>query len=97
MGADRAGAPRRPAESIGKFVARQLLQDLDSQATLDRYASDQVIPFAALAKGESQFRIPSVTDHIQSNAWLAREFLGADVRVEDNLMVINGAGFPSRA
>jgi RNA 3'-terminal phosphate cyclase len=43
-------------------------------ATLDRFAADQVIPFAALGEGESRFRIPEWSDHIQSNAWLVREF-----------------------
>ncbi len=93
LGADRAGAPRRRAEAIGKRVARQLLEDIHSGATLDRYASDQMIPYAALAGGESRFRIPQVTDHIRSSAWLAKEFLGAEVRIQGQLVMITGVGF----
>lgn len=93
LGADRAGAPGRPAEAIGKRVALQLLEDIHSGATLDRYACDQMIPYAALANGESRFRIPEATDHIRSSAWLAKEFLGAEVRVEGQLLVITGVGF----
>lgn len=93
LGADRAGAPRRPSEAIGSDVARQLLDDLRTGATLDRHAADQIIPFAALAAGESRFRIPGLNDHIASNAWLARQFLGADVQMSDALMVIKGVGF----
>ena len=48
LGADQAGAPRRRAEAIGRHVAHQLLEDLHTGATLDRYAADQIIPFAAL-------------------------------------------------
>jgi RNA 3'-terminal phosphate cyclase (ATP) len=95
LGADRAGALRRSAESIGKHVAAQLLEDLRTGATLDRFAADQIIPFAALAEGESRFRIPSVTDHVLTNAWLAEEFLGAEVRIEDRLLSIAGTGFQS--
>ena len=58
IGSDRAGAQRRSSEAIGKYVASQLLEDVQTGATLDRYASDQIIPFAALAAGESRFRIP---------------------------------------
>lgn len=47
-GADRAGAPHRRAERIGTRVARQLLDEIHSQATLDRFASDQILPFTAL-------------------------------------------------
>jgi RNA 3'-terminal phosphate cyclase (ATP) len=93
LGADQAGAPRRRAEAIGRHVAHQLLEDLHTGATLDRYAADQIIPFAALAAGESRFRIPHTTEHIESNAWLAKEFLGAEVRTEGHLLSITGVGF----
>jgi RNA 3'-terminal phosphate cyclase (ATP) len=97
IGSDRAGAPRRSSEAIGKYVARQLLEDLQTGATLDRYASDQIVPFAALAAGESRFRIPRLSEHIESNAWLSREFLGAEIQIEGHELVVNGVGFRARA
>jgi RNA 3'-terminal phosphate cyclase (ATP) len=93
LGADLAGAPRRRSESIGRDVARQLLEELRTQATLDRHASDQIIPFASLASGESRFAIAGLTDHVQSAAWLSSEFLGADVRTDGRLLVIRGIGY----
>ncbi len=93
LGADQAGALRRSAESIGTHVAKQLLEELASGATLDRFAADQVIPFAALAAGESRFRIPTVTDHVLTSAWLAEEFLGAQVEIDGQRLTINGVGF----
>jgi RNA 3'-phosphate cyclase len=96
LGSDRAGAPGRRSEVIGKYVARRLLEDLETGATLDRYASDQIIPFAALASGESRFRIPEVTAHIESGAWLSREFLGAEVKAENRDLVVKGIGFRTK-
>ena len=93
LGSDRAGAPGRRSEAIGKYVARQLLEDMRTGATLDRYASDQIIPFAALAAGESRFRIPRVTEHIESSAWLCRQILGAEVRAEGHELLVKGIGF----
>lgn len=93
LGADEAGALRRSAESIGKHVAYQLLDDLKSGATLDRFAADQIIPFAALAEGESRFIIPTVTDHVLTSAWLAELFLGAAVSIDGQRLVIHGVGF----
>ena len=93
LGADQAGALRRSAESIGTHVAIQLLDDLKSGATVDRFAADQIIPFAALAAGESRFIVPAVTDHMLASAWLAESFLGAHVGIDDQRMVINGVGF----
>jgi RNA 3'-terminal phosphate cyclase (ATP) len=97
IGSDRAGAPGRRSETIGTYVARRLLEDLETRATLDLYASDQIIPFAALAAGESRFRIPRVSRHIESSAWLSREFLGADVRANGHELTVQGVGFRARA
>jgi RNA 3'-terminal phosphate cyclase (ATP) len=97
LGADRAGALRRSAESIGKHVAKQLLNELASGATLDRFAADQVIPFAALAAGQSRFIIPAVTDHVLTSAWLVKEFLEARVDIDGQRLTINGVGcWPNR-
>lgn len=93
LGADQAGAPKRRSENIGRYVARQLLADLDTGATVDRFAADQLIPFAALANGESRFVIPFVTDHVQTSAWLAELILGAKIRIENQMVTVLGIGF----
>lgn len=93
LGADRAGAPRRPAEEIGETVARMLLADLDAGATVDRHLADQLILYAALAEGESRYLIPEVTDHVESNLWLVEEILGAKWEIRGKLLVIRGIGY----
>jgi RNA 3'-terminal phosphate cyclase (ATP) len=90
LGADRAGAPHRPAERIGAHVARQLLAEVDSGATIDRHASDQIIPFACLADGTSSFQVPFITQHTETAAWLAWLFLRAEARATGNTLVVHG-------
>jgi len=70
-----------------------LLDDLKSGATLDRFAANQIIPFAALAEGESRFIMPAVTDHGLTGAWLADSFLGIHVKTDGQRLAINGVGF----
>ncbi len=93
IGADMAGARGRTAEFIGKQTALDLLADLGSGATVDRHLADQVIPFAALAKGTSTFRIPSVTEHVEARLWLVEKILGAKCQIHGNLVTIDGIGF----
>ncbi len=93
LGADRAGAPRRRSEAIGHFVAKHLVSDLNTGATVDRFAADQIIPFVAMAKGESRFIIPEITDHVLTSAWLANLFFGAKVHIEEQTMTIQGSAF----
>ena len=93
LGADMAGARGRTAEFIGDRTARMLLEDLDSEATVDRHLGDQVIPFAALAGGRSTFVVPAVTDHVEARLWLVERILKAKTRVRGNTVTIEGIGY----
>jgi len=97
IGADRAGQPGRSSEEIGSYVARSLLEDLATGATVDRYLADQLILYAALAEGTSEYRIPRVTEHVETNLWLVRSILGAEAELGEDLMLrIRGIGYHGR-
>ncbi len=91
LGADRAGARRRGSESIGRYVAGHLLADLGTGATTDRYLADQLVLFAPLAKGASEYLAPRSTEHLKTNLWLAERF-GARVRLEGRRVRVEGIG-----
>jgi RNA 3'-terminal phosphate cyclase (ATP) len=93
LGADQAGAPGRPSEAIGQAVARMLLEDLETGATVDRHLADQLILFAALAEGISEYRIPRMTEHVETNLWLAETILNAKARQEEYRLRIEGIGY----
>jgi RNA 3'-terminal phosphate cyclase (ATP) len=93
LGSDRAGAPRRISEAVGQHAARVLIEDLSTGANVDRFTADQLIIFAALADGESSWRVPRVTDHVESGAWLVNELLGAGMVISGNEVVVRGVGF----
>jgi RNA 3'-terminal phosphate cyclase (ATP) len=91
FGADRAGALRRRAETIGRSVAEDLIADVRSGATVDRHAADQLVLFAALASGTSRYRVPGVTDHVRSNLWLVERF-GARAHLGERIVSVVGLG-----
>ena len=91
LGADRTGARRRSSEAIGRSVAGQLLADLATGATADRHAADQLVLFAALARGVSEYVAPRATEHLKTNLWLAERF-GATARLERNRVRVEGLG-----
>lgn len=91
LGADRAGALRRSSEAIGRFVASSLLEDLAAGATTDRHAADQLVLFAALAAGTSRYIVPGLTDHLDTNLWLAEQF-GARVSCDKCRVEVQGLG-----
>ena len=93
LGSDQAGAPRRTSEAIGEHVARSLLEDLDSGASVDRYLADQLVLYAVLADGMSHYSVPSLTEHLETNLWLAETILGTNAEVSDHAVRIEGIGF----
>jgi len=93
IGSDRAGRPGRRSEEIGQYVARNLLEDLKTGAGVDRYLADQLIPYCALGDGVSEYTIPRITEHVETNLWLVEEMLGARTKLEDNRVRIHGVGY----
>ncbi len=93
LGADQAGKRGRRSESIAAYVVRSLMEDLATGATVDRFLADQLILFAALADGRTTYRIPRMTEHVQSNLWLVERILGAKSTLEGDLLTIRGVGY----
>jgi RNA 3'-terminal phosphate cyclase (ATP) len=91
LGADRAGARGRSSEAIGRFVAERLLEELATEATVDLHAADQLVVFAALARGTSIYVAPFRTKHLDGNLWLARQF-GVGSEYDGRSVTINGLG-----
>lgn len=93
IGMDMAGKIGRSSEEIGKNVAYRLMEDFNTNATVDRYTADQLIMYCALAKGSSSYLIPKMTSHIETNLWLIKTILNADHEIKDNKLTIHGIGF----
>jgi hypothetical protein len=73
-------------------MAHQLLEEIAGGATIDRHASDQIIPYLALAEGTSTFHVPFITEHTQTATWLASLFFGAGIHAENQAVTVRGHG-----
>jgi RNA 3'-terminal phosphate cyclase (ATP) len=92
IGADMAGKLGRRSEEIGRYVAGSILDDLKTGATVDRYVADQLIPFCAVAGGASEYVMPSVTEHVETNLWLVERILGVKTTLDGRRLRIEGVG-----
>ena len=70
-----------------------LLYDLQAKASVDRHLADQLILFAGLAEGFTEYIIPRMTEHVDTNLWLIEKILGATVAIEGKTVRIKGVGF----
>jgi len=88
LGSDAIGELRKPSEAVAREAVKNLLDEIESKATADMHLADMLIPYVALAEGESTFSMRLITDHIESNIWLVNEILGVsfEVRKQDGLV-----------
>ncbi|MBU0898345.1 MAG: RNA 3'-terminal phosphate cyclase [Nanoarchaeota archaeon] len=82
FGASGLGERGKPAEAVGKEAANELLKTLNSEASVDEHLCDQILPFLAIANGESIITTPKITAHTETNIWTIKQFLDVDFAVE---------------
>ena len=76
LGADAIAERGKRAEKVGDEAAAGLLTEIESGAALDVHAADQVLPYAAMAPGPSEFPVREVSEHTRTMMWLLGSFLG---------------------
>jgi RNA 3'-terminal phosphate cyclase (ATP) len=91
IGSDQAGKRGRSSESIGRNVASRLKEDLATDATVDRHMADQLILYAILGSGTTQYMIPRLTDHVEASMYVAEKW-GAGVSIKGNALAVTGLG-----
>ncbi len=89
LGFDVVGEKNKTAEMVGEEVALGFKMQMDSEATVDEFMSDQILPYLALAKGKSSIKVPELTKHAETNIWLIKQFLNVDFLIKNNSVYVN--------
>jgi RNA 3'-terminal phosphate cyclase (ATP) len=82
LGGDAIGEMHKSSEAVAQEAVKNLLCETWAEATVDVHLADMLIPYMALARGESEYLTRMITDHIESNLWLASTILGVDFKVK---------------
>ena len=83
LGATALGARGKRAEEVGEEGAAALLRQINSGAALDEWMGDQILPFLAVAGGESAISITRITEHLQTNLWVINQFLPLETDIKE--------------
>ena len=70
-----------PSETIGERAAKRLKELLQSDATVDEYASDQLAPLLCLSHGPSRFKLDKISSHLQTNLDIIQNFFPREYRI----------------
>lgn len=98
IGTSALGRPGKPSEQVGREAALDLINQLRTGMACDRYLSDQLIPYLALAEGNSEITCASLTSHTLTNVDLVQKILGVKFLVSGELnhpgrIAVSGIGF----
>lgn len=86
LGADDIGKMGKRAEDIGRKTAINLLREEQSGACLDEHMADQILPYLALAPGNSEVTVSRVTPHCETNMWVIEKFCRGRFEVQGNVI-----------
>jgi len=81
LGGDAIGELGKPSETVGKEAAENLFREIKAKATVDIHLADMLIPYVALADASSTYLTRDMTDHLETNIWLAEKILDANFHV----------------
>jgi len=82
LGADSLGEKGVPAERVGSKAAEQLVNELRTGKAIDSHLCDMIVPYLAIAQGESTIGITEITSHLITNLWTTRQLLGTYYELE---------------
>ncbi len=75
VGADAIGELKKTSEAVGRKAAKKLNAELSVKPTVDVHIADMLVPYMALAKGTSSFLTREISEHLETNIWLAEKML----------------------
>jgi RNA 3'-terminal phosphate cyclase (ATP) len=84
LGADAIGELKKSSEAVGAEAAENLHLELSVKPTVDVHLSDMLVPYVALAEGESVYTTRTLSEHLEANIWLTQKMLNAKFTTEKN-------------
>lgn len=75
------GRRGKRAEEVAEEAVNSLKNYLETEGCLDPHLADQLVPFIAVAKGNSSFTTTRITEHLLTNLWVIQHFRNAKISV----------------
>ena len=82
FGADAIGELKKTSEKVGEEASEKLWEEITAKPTVDTHLADLLIPYVALAHGRSSYLTRTVSEHLETNIWLAEEILKVKFKTE---------------
>jgi len=91
-GGSSLGERGKRAELVGREAAEKFYVEFSNSSVFDSHLADQIMPFAAVARGLTEYTTSKITLHQKSNAYVIEKFLGKVVDIDEKNRVIKIKG-----
>ncbi len=80
------GEKGKPAEKVAHDCLDFLKQQTEE---VDSHLADQLLLYAALAEGKTQFTASEITEHFKTNVWVIQKFLDKKIEVKEKEVLLS--------
>ena len=84
-GVNLIGEQGTPAEVVAKQAVDELSQE---NAAIDRHLADQLLIYAAIAKGATQYQTSLCSEHLRTNAEIIKQFIPKKIAYQNAMVKI---------
>ena len=97
VGADALGERGKSAERVGSDAVSQLVTEVSAGMAVDSHLCDMLIPYLAVASGNSKIGVTRITSHLATNIWAVEHILGTRIELQGKIgepgtVLVEGAG-----
>ncbi len=82
LGADKLGELKVSAEDVALVCAKQLIEEINSHAAVDRHLTDNLIPLVGIVGGK--IKVSEISKHTLANIYVTEKFLDVKFNVDFN-------------
>lgn len=82
----------KPAEKVADEAIDEFLAFHKGEAAVEKHLSDQLMIYAALAKGKSTFKVQEITKHLETNRLVIEQILPVKFEITGDVVSIEGIG-----
>jgi len=92
LGVDLLGDAGTKPEMLGIRAAEELVAVLKSGAAVDKFLSDQLLVYMALADGKSEIKVEKITEHCLTNIHVIEKMLPVSFQIDKERKIISVEG-----
>ncbi|MBT3406643.1 RNA 3'-terminal phosphate cyclase [Candidatus Woesearchaeota archaeon] len=87
LGSDNLGEKGKKAELVGEECAKALIDEISTNAPVDKHLADNLIPYMGVFGGK--IKVSEITNHTLTNIYVTEQFLDVKFNIDEEKKIIS--------